>query len=331
MKITSLLLMFLLYLSSCSNVKKSDVSILFYHWKANATYSTTINNALDLAKSKTVFLHFFDIKTSEGGVVEPVYIINKIDNEFKELNIIPVIFISNNIFKREIDLVKLSENIDKLIVEIGNQKLDNKFTEIQLDCDWNLTTKNKYFSLINLLNERYSINATIRLHQIKYQDKTGVPPCDKGTLMVYNIGDLHNENQNSLLQSNIVKQYIYENTSYPLELEIALPLYSQTVILNKEGNIRLVNYSKKKELLLDKINFRQIGDNLFKVTSDILFEGFYLNDTYRIKTEEVTPKEIVESFKIISKSKIDISGVVFYHLDDKTLNSIDLKNILNKL
>jgi len=77
---------------------------------------------------------------------------------------------------------------------------------------------------LNILKKDFNVTATIRLHQIKFKDKTGIPPVDQGVLMAYNIGELKNNKQNSILEANIVKQYINKNTEYPLKLKLALDI-----------------------------------------------------------------------------------------------------------
>jgi len=183
--------------------------------------------------------------------------------------------------------------------------------------------------LIKLLDQKYKINVTIRLHQIKFKDKTGVPPANKGTLMLYNVGELANEDENSLLETRIVKEYINNSSKYPLTLDVALPLYSQTVLINNHGNIRLINDNCKNELLEDSFHFKQLKDNLFTVENDTLFKGFYLSKGFKIKIEELTEDEIINSYKVIENSKLKTANIIFYHLDDKVLNN--LNKIIEKL
>jgi hypothetical protein len=62
--------------------------------------------------------------------------------------------------------------------------------ELQVDCDWTLRSREKYFALLSdvrrLLKEHgMNLSATIRLHQLSQP----APPVDYGALMVYNTAD----------------------------------------------------------------------------------------------------------------------------------------------
>jgi len=328
MKNLYFLLFLTILISSCSFTKKE---ISFYHWKSKAKYSDTIKKALSISKTDTIYMHYFDIKKIPPNNINPVYILKEVDSSFNNFNIIPVVFISNSIFSEENNVERLSKKIDRLITDISIHNFGKEFKTIQLDCDWTLSTKNDYFHLIKLLSQKYAINVTIRLHQIKFKDKTGVPPVNKGTLMLYNVGELANEDQNSLLETEIVKNYINTNSKYPLTLDIALPLYSQTVLINNHGNVRLINDNCKNEILADSYHFKQLKDNLFTVEKDTLFRGFYLSKGFKIKTEKLTEDEIINSYKVIENSKLKTANIVFYHLDDKVLKNINLNKIIEKL
>ena len=328
MKKLFLLLFLTILLSSCTFQKKE---ISFYHWKSKAKYSDTIKNALSISKTDTIYMHYFDIKNTPQNGINPIYILKEIDCLYYNFNIIPVVFISNSIFNEPNDLERLSEKIDKLITDISIHNFRKEFKTIQLDCDWTQSTKNDYFYLIKLLNQKYKINTTIRLHQIKFKDKTGVPPANKGTLMLYNVGELANEDENSLLETRIVKQYINNKSNYPLILDVALPLYSQTVLINNHGNIKLINDNCKNELLKDSLHFKQQKENLFTVEKDTLFKGFYLSKGFKIKTEKLTEEEIINSYKVVENSKLITANIIFYHLDDKVLNNINLSKIIKKI
>ncbi|GAA0890653.1 hypothetical protein GCM10009122_03320 [Fulvivirga kasyanovii] len=275
-------------------------------------------------------MHYFDVDRTDKGVY-PVYVLNKVDSAFKAYDIVPVVFITNRSFKGHIDLDRLSEQIVGLVDEISLHHFGRKLKTIQLDCDWSETTRDKYFELIRMLSRDLDVVPTIRLHQIKYKDKTGVPPTKTGVLMLYNMGNLKDEQQNSIIQSDIVDDYIHNTTTYPLKLDVALPLFSQTVIKNNRGQIRLVNKSRPEALKQDKLHFRQLDSHLFEVTRDTLYHGFYLSKGYRLKLEESGVDEILDSYSIVKHSELQLNNIILYHLDDDVLKQVDLAKLLEKL
>ncbi len=113
------------------------------------------------------------------------------------------------------------------------------------------------------LPKNIAVSATLRLHQIKYHQKTGVPPVRKGILMFYNMGSpTRMDVQNSMLDLDIAKQYIGNLESYPLPLDVALPLFSWGVLFHHQHFIMLVNNLREQDLL-DHKDFERVKENIF--------------------------------------------------------------------
>ncbi len=318
---------------SCAN--NPDLPIAFYHWKAKAEFPVSYKNTLAKTQTDTLYLHYFDIKlvNKKGGSndgIYPVYLLKEVDKAYTDFTIIPVIYIENQIFKQQIDTKGLVERTHKLIHQISNKHFGKEITNIQIDCDWTRSTKNAYFEFLTLLAQDFELSATIRLHQIKFKNKTGVPPVKKGTLMLYNVGDLKNKQQNSILENSIVKQYINSETDYPLPLNIGLPLFSQTIITNKDNKIKIIK-STNRDVLEHDTHFKKIDKTNFTVIKDTLYKGFYLSKDYNLKLEELAEEEIISSYKTIKNSKLHTKAVVFYHLDETAITTIDLEKIIDAL
>lgn len=325
MKSIILFLSALVLFASC---EKKTTNYSFYHWKTNAEFTPTIAAALDSTKTKKIYLHYFDIENKNSGNetddnIFPTYVVQNIDEKYNDFEIIPTVYISNSVLQNKKLVIKsLAEKIETLLKQISLAHFKKEPLEIQIDCDWTQSTKNSYFELLKILEKKYELSVTIRLHQIKFQEKTGVPPVKKGTLMLYNVGNLKNSNENSILESKIVEQYINSSTKYPLKLSIALPLFSQTVIINNEEKIKLSSFTER-EILDNDLHFKQVNKNLYTVVQDTLFKGFYLNEGFQLKLEESLEKEIVESYNIVKNSKLKTEEIIFYHLDDESLKNIN--------
>jgi len=134
--------------------------------------------------------------SSTDSGVYPISVLTTVSDDIKKLEIIPVVFIVNKVLKEHPNINRLSKQIGDLIEEMHLQHFNTTPTEVQIDCDWTGSTKAVYFELLELLQKRFDLSVTIRLHQLKYQNKTGIPPVEKGVLMVYNVGDLDNFEQN---------------------------------------------------------------------------------------------------------------------------------------
>lgn len=336
MKTSYFILLIILIFSSCTKEKNTKNSYAFYHWKSKAVYTDFYKEVLEITKTNHIYMHYFDIekvqkpKKDNDGIF-PTYVLKNIAKPYNNYDIVPVVYISNSVFKtKKLNILDLSNRIQKLIHQISLKHFNKKINEIQLDCDWTKTTRFAYFELIKYLKKEFTIDVTIRLHQIKFKHKTGIPPVKKGTLMLYNIGDLKNKQQNSILENTIVKKYITTNTTYPLLLNVGLPLFSQTIVTNTSNKIKIIKNTERNILETDK-HFKKIDHSNFEIAIDTLYKGFYLSKGFQLKLEELSETEIVNSYHTIKQSKLTINETIFYHLDDSSLSNISLKNIIEKL
>lgn len=326
----------LLSITSCSNYDRSQTNISFYHWKSKAVFKKSYQKALEITETKKIYLHYFDIENvnevswNNDGIF-PTYVIKSVTPEYQKFEIIPVVYIANSVFKTiDLDIEDLSIRIKELINQISKDQFNREIKQIQIDCDWTESTRGGYFKLLNQLQNYFEIDVTIRLHQIKYKQKTGIPPVKKGTLMLYNVGDLNNKQQNSTLEPSIVKQYVNRKTDYPLELNLGLPLFSQTVITNNNDEIKIIKNTERDKLESDN-HFKKIDKLNLEVVKDTLYKGFFLAKGYNLKFEEIDENKITSSYKIIKESNLNINELIFFHLDEKSLSKINLKELIEKL
>ena len=220
---------------ACSSEERE---ISFYHWKTKLKLSNSEVSYFNQLASNKLYLRFFDVKwNANQNAAFPTAVLQWEDKNLpKGTEIIPVVYITNetiSLTKKEIDAKLLVENIafkiNSLLKKIDQENYPVR--EVQFDCDWTDTTKERYFSFLKNIKQRLEkqpeISATIRLHQVKFFKKTGIPPVDKGVLMFYNMGDLTNKKEsNSILNLEVAKQYLGKLEQYPLDLDVALPLFS---------------------------------------------------------------------------------------------------------
>ena len=309
-KIYITILLLILILTSCNNnkTKEAEVERSMYVWTSLTRFAYKDNKFLTDNNIKNIYIRFFDVEwnTIHGEI--PIAEL-KFKGYIDSVNIIPVVYIKNEVLKN-IDTKDIDEFAKKLhfkIYQINDEYFwDKILQEVQFDCDWTETTQNKYFKLLTALKSEFEgidISVTIRLHQIKYQAQTGVPPADKGVLMYYNMGDFQNENEkNSILNNQIGESYISENQDYPLELSLALPVFSWCVWYkwSYDGE----NYDYQFHKLLTSINSQNINElnfieksrdydapeNLYQITKDTVYSGNYFRYGERLKLEQ--PSEL---------------------------------------
>jgi hypothetical protein len=226
--------------------------------------------------------------------------------------IVPTLYLDNFIWKK----IKAKTMVKKVLNSL--EKMPIHYDEIQVDCDWTESSRDSYFKFLKLLKEhsKKRLSATIRLHQVKYHEKTGIPPVDYGVLMYYNMSDFQDlETKNYILDLNVAKQYHYNFKSYSLPLNLALPIYSQATLIRFSKVVGLIDGIREKELTK---NFQKIGKHLYQVTKTHYFKKklFYKGDKLRVDevSKELLQKSIAGLKKIMPKPK----KIIFYRWANRT-------------
>lgn len=305
-KVLILLSFIFLVVSSIFIIKKEKkpLSISFYSWE-NSFDEKNIKEKLYIKVLDIAYSTKLEIVTTN---------IKEAPKDF-----IPVVYITNETMKN-IDYSLISNAIIQ-----GLKKYE--FNEFQIDCDWSDKSQSNYFNLLKDLKEKSdkTISATIRLHQIKYYTKTGIPPVDYGVLMYYNMSDIADFNtKNSILDNEIAKKYHYNFDNYKLKLKLALPLYSQAIQFRENKALSIFEGVSKKDF---DSNFEKIAPNIYKVLNSTYFMGRYIYKDDIFRFEDVQEKELkiaLDDFLDLSNNRFD--EVIFYTLKYK--NKFDLEKLI---
>ncbi|MFC0427840.1 hypothetical protein [Chryseobacterium scophthalmum] len=316
MKILQLLFVCFLVIS-CSEKQKHPYS--FYYWKTHLKLNEIEKKSLSESTNSVLYTRFFDVD-KVGEKFQPVAVITK-DKSFEtDKQIVPTIFITNQTFlhikKEEIQF--LAESIHQLIQKKAQDYQLKINDEIQIDCDWTAGTKDDYFEFLKQLKKisQKEITCTLRLHQVKDKDLTGIPPVEKVYLMCYSTSSpLENSDKNSILDLNIMKSYLSKLEEYPIKkIEVALPIYSWGIVTNHLGKHKLINALSAKDL--DNPNFKKISDNEIEILKDGFYFGNFLNKGFKIKVEEISPEQLNSAIEFLDK-KISSYNIIYYQLDGK--------------
>jgi len=319
----------MLQFSACSDPIPPSISPAFYHWKTKLFLdSSTISN-LDSLKVEKIYVKFFDIDwNSSFGEATPQAILIADDFDFKK-EVIPTIYITNRTFlNTDLSAQKLlAQRTAKKITDLSKKYNIPISNEIQFDCDWSGKTRVGFFNFIKNfkkeINSKIKISSTIRLHQVKYFKKTGIPPVDKGMLMFYNMSDLDDwETDNSILDLTEAEKYLTNFDKYPLPLDLALPAYSWAVLFRNGELIKLIPEVKKPELA----QFELMEPNRYKVNQSAYFKGHYLYENDWIRFENIERDSLLKAAnrlaEIIENPNLTVS---FYHLGNHSFEDFSLK------
>lgn len=328
----------LILMSSCRHQPPRSVERGFYYWKSKLQLGNSELNNLQQLKAKQLYVKFFDVTlASDGNGPVPVARLTADSLSLAQLRkqtieIIPVVFITNEslIENDSTALQQLAQNIATLLSNISKQLQQEQYSELQIDCDWTQQTKAGYFFLLHevrkqmqqsALFENSLLSATIRLHQVKYSGKTGIPPVDKGLLMCYNMGNLKNPaTNNSIIEVDELKKYLGGLSSYPLQLDVALPLFEWSVLFRKnqfKGIVQTVNPST----LPSSICSKQHNRYQFSVDTSISNIQFYKDDVLRYEESTAAVLQQTAAYVAAELSPVNQqTRILFYHLDPLLLS-----------
>jgi hypothetical protein len=323
---------------ACSK-KRPVATPSFYHFTTVLEPNNFEKKLLTQQKITALYIKFFDVVwdsiANQPLPVAKLIVKDTSYNYSSKIEIIPTVFITNKVFTQYKDVKTLANNINKLIAGTCTQN-QFVFKEIQIDCDWTASTADAYFDFLlalQKLNTSVVHSVTLRLHQVKYKDKTGVPPVPKTMLMCYNMGNLTQyESKNSIIDPAIFNSYTGKLNEYPLPMDVALPLFSWYVHFTKQHYNGLVR--SLPDSLLQQ-NCKAKNNNWFVVQKGFVYQNiiFSVNDELRFENSDA--KTIMAVAKTLrSKLSNQQRRLALYHLDSVTLSkftSDEIQNIFTSL
>lgn len=340
-----------LAVSCCQGQVIKNAGPSFYYWKTTLKFDTADATLAEEFQNQHFYLRYFDVDWSAGyasavptGVVE---ITNAIGWEKKQVT--PTVYITNRTFTqiKSEDIPLLASKVSRKIVQINQDLITNifdysfydrfpekieweerhdlidslkrewgkKITEIQIDCDWTLSTKDKYFQFLKVLQEKasdFNISCTLRLHQYRDRKTMGIPPVKKVMLMCYNTGDPKKMSEsNAILDATVVKQYL-KGKKYPLEIDLALPQFNWGAWYRGgvfQGLLRDLSPSTPgMESYLQKEQ-----NNEYRVSQDTVIRQDFLREGDLIRMDGPTPEQMQETLKVLKdRLRGRISNVAFF-------------------
>jgi len=217
-------------------------------------------------------------------------------------------------------LRKENEHFSDSLTSLYIIRFKTKIKEIQIDCDWTLKGKEKYFAFLRTFKKQNSdkkISATIRLYPYKYSKKMGVPPVDRGMLMCYNLGSVRSANTvNSIFNVDEMSKYVY-HTKYKLPLDIALPIFSWYVWMGN-GKFKGIIHSGDR-IMKDTVTFRKINDNKYEVSKDTVVEDIYYRQGDMLRYETANSDELVKAIDVLDKNILKYGRVSFFDMDENSI------------
>ena len=210
--------------------------------------------------------------------------------------VVPTVYLTNELFK-QVDDAGVPALAALVAREVGVRaaRLGVTPRELQLDCDWTDTTRARYFAFLTALRGAVAggtaLSATIRLHQIKYRERTGVPPVDRGMLMFYNMGRFSADPEaRAIFDAAAAARYLARLADYPLPLDGALPIWSWTLHL-RDDQVEGLLQSTDPDELAGLAFVQPAGPDRYLVTRTAFLHGTLLRAGDILKIEVTGPAE----------------------------------------
>ena len=279
------------FLVACEQQSSTSQQAIYF-WKTHLRLSEAQEAFLQQHQISKIYVRYCDVGLLKNAP-EPIAPIQIDTMGLAGKTVVPVIYLKNEVFVEVPNkqyLKTLAQNLSAYIKQI-NAHYHLQTAEVQIDCDWTLSTRYAYFDFLKYFKEalpKQLLSATIRLHQVKYFKDTGVPPVDYGVLMYYNMGKITATGSNSIYDRDTAHRYLKSLKKYPLPLNVALPMFSWGVHSSKGQVLHLVNgltTSKVQELagLLPTAE-----PNVYEVKEQTYYQGRLWEVGDLIKIEEVS-------------------------------------------
>lgn len=294
-----------------------------YEWRSVAEIEARDLPRLDTLGVTRLFVRFFDVQEKSGGDPVARSTVRFAGDLPSGLDLVPTIYITNESLRS----IRRPEQIDSLAVRIVRKVREMTesanhpaYGELQIDCDWSRSTQATYFRLLEQIDaalpSTVRLSATIRLHQIKYRVETGVPPVDRGLLMVYNTGEVTSpEETNAILSLDIVEQYIGDLHSYPLPLDVALPIFSWGVRFHYGRFASLMPELSRADLQGIE-GIRQIDDHRWEVLRSQTLADVKVTIGDVIRLEETPPEYVLPIAERVAEELPDENRTILIYRYD---------------
>ena len=306
----------------CAPPAERVVIPAFYHWQTQVALSDTERGLLDSLVVDRLYLKFFDLDWSEQyQSAVPLANVRAGAAPLPVGRIVPTVFITNRTFLHTAPdaLPELAVRVADKLHALAARFPGARVVEWQFDCDWTPGTRDRYFQFLELIavRSRVPVSATIRLHQVAYPVKTGVPPVDRGMLMYYNTGELRDWNtENSILEDRTAAAYLPRLEDYPLPLDVALPVFRWGVVFHPTGAVQLLNNLTAADIEADTNIVWTAAPVRAEVRAGTYLRGSYVSAGDRIRLESITPDALGRAAsRLRSVATTDTLRVVFYQLD----------------
>lgn len=281
-------------LAAGCHAPRSAPTRAFYFWRTVFNPTDAELDIMSAHNANRLYLRAFDVAWDEAKAeAVPVARCSFARPVPAGVELIPVVFLKNDVFLHQRNVAQLADRVWNLARTTANDGGAN-FTEIQTDCDWTDKSRAAYFDYCARLHKLaaasgVTVSATIRLHQVKYRQRTGIPPVDRGMLMFYNMGRLDEAGgRSAIYNAPDARRYVTALDDYPLPLDVALPVFGWGVHWRDGRVIDLMAKLDPKQLAALPA-MKAISPRAFLAEQATFVGGYYMQQGDSVVVDAVTP------------------------------------------
>jgi hypothetical protein len=296
----------------------------FYYWRTNFKLSDAERATLADLQVTKLYVRVFDV---EWNATESApQMIGKLTATEKApvgIEVVPVVFLKQDVFTK-LDAKGGAAFAKTMWDEVKRRAgvLGTTPRELQLDCDWTDSSRDRFFGWVRDVKRAsgVTLSATIRLHQVKYREKTGVPPVERGMLMFYNMGTFSADTgDRAIFDATAAEKYLARIGDYPLPLDVALPIWSWTVHVRDDRVIGLLQSTDPDELpALDFVV--PAGLERHVATRNAFLHGTLIREGDVLKVERMGPADTQAAADLlVPKLDAGSRSVALFDLSERNL------------
>lgn len=326
-------------LFSCKKTSESIPSI--YHWKSRFDPNDYEKKMLDTLDIQRIYMKYFDVTWDDiSHKVLPVADL-EMDTTFdlSRYHIVPCVFIKTEVFKNT-DSARIEDLVNKVITKIQkkSEKYNCAYSEIQIDCDWNPSTRSRYFQFLKLfknkIGQEKALSVTLRLYPYKYPELAGIPPADRAMLMCYNMSAIQDfDSHNSILDDTTLVSYLSPAHKYPLPMDVVLPVFEWTVIFGPDRKFLAISRSIDATTFLDTTLFEKYREQLYILKRDTFLQGQTFARGFYFRHESIPLSTLRRAQHLLTQYvPTTFEHRALFHLDSTYLSSyksIDLHELIH--
>jgi hypothetical protein len=253
----------------------------FYYWQDVFSLDSAEEKTLQDNSVRLLYVRYFNVEWSPADTAPVTTGQLHYKSSPENYTVIPVISLHNNVFEQlsPADIPSFTSDIFARVRMINaSRRIQTR--EIQFDCDWTEKTKDNYFSFLREYHRIsvQNVSTAIRLYQLKYPERTGIPPVDHGVLLYFNMVRTDTGDEKSIYERAVVHRYTPSLRSYPMILDIALPIFSGAKSTKDEEDLMEIitdinqhSNHRIRDLIffdLESQNIQQFDRNIFRQVLD---------------------------------------------------------------